>query len=197
MGLPIGKLTIASNRNDILTRFFETGDMKTDKVMPSISPSMDIQVSSNFERYLFDLLHRDAPNLNHLMRDFVTTKSFHIGHEVMKQARSEFSADRCSDAETLAMMRECYDATGILIDPHTAVGLHAATRTQEDPTMPSVVLACAHPAKFPDAVEQATGIRPALPPHLADLMERNERFTILPNDLAKVTDFVRANAAKG
>jgi len=197
MGLPIGKLTIASNRNDILTRFFETGDMKSDKVMPSISPSMDIQVSSNFERYLFDLLGRDAPNLNHLMRDFTTTKSFHVSHEVMQHARGEFSADRCSDAETLAMMRECYDATGILIDPHTAVGLHAATRTQEDPTMPSVILACAHPAKFPDAVEQATGIRPPLPPHLADLMDREERFTILPNDLAKVTDFIRANAAKG
>lgn len=196
MGLPIQKLTIATNRNDILTRFFETGEMKPDKVMPSISPSMDIQVSSNFERYLFDLLRREPGAVNTLMNEFRAHKAFSIPQEKLKEANQEFSADRCSDPETIAMMRECYEATGVLIDPHTAVGLHAAMRTQEDPTIPSVILACAHPAKFPDAVEQATGIRPQLPPNLVGLMDKQEYFTVLPNDLNKVSNFIRSELPK-
>lgn len=196
MGLPIGKLTLATNRNDILTRFFETGEMKPDKVMPSISPSMDIQVSSNFERYLFDLLNRDAGAVNSLMNEYRAHKSFSVSPDQLKSANQEFSADRCSDPETIAMMRECYEATGVLIDPHTAVGLHAAMRTQEDPSIPSVILACAHPAKFPDAVEQATGIRPPLPSHLADLMDRTEHYTVLPNDLAKISNYIRIELPK-
>jgi threonine synthase len=191
IGVPIHKLTIGSNRNDILTRFFETGEMRTDKVMPSLSPSMDIQISSNFERYLFDLLGRDHAELNRLMKNFRTETSFIVEPSRLERARHDFSAERCSDPETLDMMRECYRETGVLIDPHTAVGLHAATRSQEDPAVPSVILACAHPSKFPAAVEQATGIRPALPPNLADLMDRAEHYTVIPNDLQKLTTYVR------
>jgi threonine synthase len=196
IGLPIHRLTMATNRNDILTRFFETGEMRVDKVMPSLSPSMDIQVSSNFERYLFDLLRRDHDGLGRLMLHMTTRKAFSVGPDFLKQAHQEFSAERCSDSETLDMMRSCYEETGILIDPHTAVGLHAAYRTQDDPSIPSVILACAHPAKFPEAVQQATGIRPELPGRLADLMDRAEHYTAMPNDLQRVIAFVRAETPK-
>lgn len=196
MGVPIHKLTIASNRNDILTRFFESGLMDIEKVMPSISPSMDIQVSSNFERYLFDLLRRDSGSLNKMMGELKTQKSFQVSPDLLQQARREFSAERSTDPETLQMMRECYEHTGVLIDPHTAVGLHATLQSQEDPTIPVVTVATAHPSKFPDAVEQATGIRPALPPHLADLMDRAEYLIGMPNDLAKITAFIRSEAPK-
>ena len=196
IGLPIHRLTMASNRNDILTRFFESGEMRIDKVLPSLSPSMDIQVSSNFERYLFDLLRRDHAGLNRLMLHLNTKKTFSVGSAFLQQAHQEFHAERCSDTETLEMMRSCYEETGILIDPHTAVGLHAAYRTQDDPSIPSIILACAHPAKFPEAVEQATGIRPELPPHLADLMDRPEHYTAMPNNLERVTAFVRSETLK-
>ncbi len=196
IGLPVHRLTMATNRNDILTRFFETAEMRVDKVMPSLSPSMDIQVSSNFERYLFDLLRRDHAGLNRLMLDMNTRKSFRVGPEILKQANDEFRAERCGDTETIDMMRSCYEETGILIDPHTAVGVHAALQTQDDPAIPSVILACAHPAKFPDIVERATGIRPALPDHLADLMDRTEYYTAMPNDLQRVIAFVRAETPK-
>lgn len=191
IGMPIHNLTIGSNRNDILTRFFETGEMKTDKVMPSLSPSMDIQVSSNFERYLFDLMNRDPGSVQKLMQSFRDKKSFALPPDKMTIARKDFSAGRCVDSDTLATMRECYEQTGMLIDPHTAVGLHAAMENTLDPSVPLVTLACAHPAKFPDAVEKATGIRPPLPPHLADLMERAENYVVLPNDLVRVSTYIR------
>lgn len=196
MGVPIHKLTIASNRNDILTRFIESGLMDIEKVMPSISPSMDIQISSNFERYLFDLTRRDCAALNGMMGELKTKKSFQVSPDLLQQTRREFSAERSTDPETLQMMRECYEHTGVLIDPHTAVGLHATLQSQEDPTVPVVTVATAHPSKFPDAVEQATGIRPALPPHLADLMDRAEYMIGMPNDLAKITALIRAEAQK-
>lgn len=192
MGVPIHRLNVASNRNDILTRFFESGDMRIEKVSPSLSPSMDIQVSSNFERYLFDLLRRDTRALNGLMADFKKNKSFNLPPHMMTQAQREFGASRTDDDETLDTMRECYEQTGILIDPHTAVGLHGAMQVLEDPSIPSVILACAHPAKFPDAVEKATGIRPPLPPHLATLMDKPEHFTVMPNDAQKMIAMVRS-----
>ena len=197
IGLPVHQLTIGSNRNDILTRFFETGEMQIDKVMPSLSPSMDIQVSSNFERYLCDLMRRDHAKLNTAMETFKKTKAFKIETPLLQQARREFAAERTTDPETLQMMRECYEHTGVLIDPHTAVGLHAMLQSRQDPTIPAVVLACAHPSKFPDAVEQATGIRPALPAKLEGLMDRPEYMTVMPNDLQKLTNFIRSEAPKG
>jgi threonine synthase len=191
MGLPIDKLIIGSNRNDILTRFFETGAMEGANVEPSLSPSMDIQVSSNFERYMFELLGRDPKKLSAVMEEFKSSGRFTLDGKAMKQARADFTARRCDDEQTLVMMAECYRETGYLIDPHTAVGLYAAWQVERDPAVPLVALACAHPAKFPDAVEKATGIRPPLPAHLADLYERKEHLTNLPNDLGKVQDFIR------
>jgi threonine synthase len=159
MGAPIRRLVVASNRNDILTRFFETGTMKTGQVEPSLSPSMDIQISSNFERLLFDLLGRNAEDLKQMM------------------------ADLKSGSFTL----RDYD---YVIDPHTAVAFHSYERMKQTLDGQSVILACAHPAKFPDAVEKAIGERPALPGKLADLYDRQEHFTVLPNDAEAVKAFI-------
>jgi len=193
MGLPIKRLVIGSNRNDILTRFFETGTMKVTGVEPSLSPSMDIQISSNFERYLCDLLGRDAKSINTLMESFKRQGSFKIGAEYMDKARAQFDAHRCDDEQTKMFMQACYKETGYILDPHTAVGLFAGMQVREDPSVPLVALGCAHPAKFPDVVEEAIGLRPPLPPHLADLYDRKEHVTALDNDLAKVQDFVKNN----
>lgn len=193
MGLKIDRLVIGSNRNDILTRFFETGTMSKEEVEPSLSPSMDIQVSSNFERFLFDLLDRNADDVRAKMDSFKQSGSFSLTGPQMEKARKLFEAVRCSDEQTLALMEHCYRDTGYLVDPHTAVGLHAALSSDRDLAVPLVALACAHPAKFPDAVEKATGIRPPLPPHMADLYDRKEILTVLPNDLGQVQDFVRKN----
>lgn len=194
MGLPIKRLIIGSNRNDILTRFFETGTMKTENVEPSLSPSMDIQISSNFERYLCDLLGRDTKSIAKLMNSFKEKGTFSIGAEYMAEARKEFDAHRCNDQQTQQLMAACYQETGYLLDPHTAVGLYAGLQVREDPSVPLVALACAHPAKFPDAVEQAVGIRPDLPSHLADLYEREEHVTPLDNNLSTVQNFIKSNA---
>lgn len=192
MGLPIRNLVVASNRNDILTRFFETGDMKIEGVMPSLSPSMDIQVSSNFERYLCDLMNRDHQGLSSLMNSFKTQKAFRLSEELMNCARQDFHSYRCSDEDTLAMMKRCHDATGIVIDPHTAVGFHAAQfELEKDPATPMVMLACAHPAKFPDAVRRAIGIDPVMPEKLARVKTRAEQLIVLPNDLDKVRNYIR------
>ena len=112
----------------------------------------------------------------------------------MKKARAEFSAHRCDDEQTLKIMRQTYDETGIIIDPHTAVGLHGALSTKDDPSVPIINLACAHPAKFPDAVEKAIGRRPELPERMADLLDRAEYLTPLPNNLQKVEEYVKANS---
>jgi threonine synthase len=189
-GLPVNKLTIATNRNDILTRFFDTGQMKTEKVMPSLSPSMDIQVSSNFERYLCEIMERDHGALTKLMQSFKTGGSFKIAEKLMTAARSDFHAVRCSDIQTIDSMKECFKATGRLIDPHTAVALHAAMNGTSDPSTPSIILSCAHPAKFSDAVTQATGISPELPPEFVDLLTSKEYFETLPNNPQEVKSYI-------
>jgi threonine synthase len=196
MGLNIKKLIIGSNRNDILTRFFETGAMTASAVEPSLSPSMDIQVSSNFERFLFDLLDRKAEDLRAKMDSFKQSGEFTLSDKQMKEARKIFEARRCSDEQTTALMAQCYRDNGYMIDPHTAVGLYAALGAERDPAVPLVALACAHPAKFPDAVGKATGIRPPLPPHMADLYDKKEILTVLPNDLGQLQGFVRENVKR-
>ena len=193
MGLPIKRLIIGSNRNDILTRFFETGTMKTNNVEPSLSPSMDIQISSNFERYLCDLLDHDTKSITTLMESFKKKGAFNIGPQYMDKASLEFDSRRCSDEETQMLIKACYRETGYILDPHTAVGLFSGMQVREDPSIPLVTLACAHPSKFPDAVEQAIGIRPELPPHLEDLYSRKEHVMSLDNDLGKVQDFIKSN----
>jgi len=190
MGLPIERLIVASNQNDILTRFFEEGAMRRESVNPSLSPSMDIQVSSNFERLLFELLGRDGAKTASVMADFAATGSFALTEEVMTSARNMFSAYRLDDAGTLAEIAATNAQDGMVLDPHSAVGVSAARRAVADGTVPAgipvVALACAHPAKFQDAVAKATGARPALPPHLADLMQRPERKHLVGNDASKV-----------
>ncbi len=183
MGLPVERLIIGSNRNDILTRFFETGSMTAGTVEPSLSPSMDIQVSSNFERLLFDVVDRDAHSVVACMDQFKNAGEYTLTKSHWDKARDLFCAHRCSDDQTLVTMRQWYDASGYLLDPHTAVGVYAAEKAALDGKIPVVALACAHPAKFPDSVQKATGIRPPLPSHLADLYDRKEVFTVLPNDL--------------
>ena len=193
MGAPVGNLVIGSNRNDILTRFFESGSMSSETVIPSLSPSMDIQVSSNFERYLFDLTGRDAAQVAKTMTDFTKTGAYSLPANLHGQAKRDFSAYRCTDDETLALIRNVYETTGELIDPHTAVGVHAARLYQTgnpDTGRPLVALACAHPAKFPDAVFKATGQTPPLPAHLANLMDRPERFSVLPNEFNRVKAYI-------
>lgn len=191
MGLPIDRLIIGSNRNDILTRFFETGAMTAGAVEPSLSPSMDIQVSSNFERFLYDVMERDGSAVSASMESFRKTGAYALSEEQMKAARAVFSARRASDADTSSTIKNCHLETGYVMDPHTAVGLFAALGVERDPAIPLVTLACAHPAKFPDSVEKSTGIHPGLPPHLADLYDRKEIFTVLPNDIKQVETFIR------
>jgi threonine synthase len=194
VGLPVRELVVGSNRNDILTRFFTTGRMQSEAVVPTLSPSMDIQISSNFERYLFDLHKGDANLVAAQLASFRQSGQFAVEDHVWAEARALFDAKALGDAETLEAMRRIYEESGHLIDPHTAIGVAAGRARRRDPSVPMVALATAHPAKFPDAVERATGIRPALPPHLADLYQRPERCDDLPNDEDAVKDYVRAIA---
>jgi threonine synthase len=195
MGLPIGQLIVGSNRNDILTRFLETGVMAAAPVEPSLSPSMDIQISSNFERLLFDLLGRDGAKVAETMAGFRTTGRFALGGAARDQVGALFAGARLDDEQTLAEIGRVYRETGELVDPHSAIGIAAGRAKARDPRMPVVALGTAHPAKFPDAVERACGFRPALPPRLADLHRRPERCRVLPNDLAAIQNAVREASA--
>ena len=195
MGLPIKTLICASNRNDILTRFFESGTMARSSVEPSLSPSMDIQVSSNFERLLFEMLGRDADAVSSAMAHFAETGSFNVDPSILENARQLFAAYRLDDAGTLAEIKSTHQHDGMILDPHSAVGVYAARKARLDglvaDDVPIISLACASPAKFPDAVEHATGIHPQLPPHLADLMGRDERVLHVsgrPDDISALVD---------
>ena len=192
-GLPVGRLIVGSNANDILTRFFRHNAMEIRGVTPTLSPSMDIQVSSNFERLLFDLLDRDGAAVASTIRAFRDGGRLPLDEPRWRRATALFDGASLDDEGTIEVMRAVYERTGRQIDPHTAVGLAAARECRRGDE-PVVVLATAHPAKFPDAVERATGRRPALPAHLADLHERPERCVTMPNDAARLTDYVLANA---
>ncbi len=183
MGLPIEQLIVATNQNDILHRALSSGGYVPDGVTPSISPSMDIQVSSNFERALFDAYDRDGGAVAQLM-DELKAGGFHISQGALEALRDDFASGRASEAETSAMIARARYEMGELLCPHSAVGVHVAQDFTG--TTPLVTLATAHPAKFPDAVEAATGIRPPLPPRMADLMERPERVTRVENDLSAI-----------
>ena len=193
IGLPIDRLVIATNTNDILARTLESGRYEMTGVVPTQSPSMDIQISSNFERLLFEAAGRDGDGVRRLMDSLGQSGSFALPEEALAGIRGEFSAGRASEAETEATMRDMLASTGYLADPHTAVALAVAAR-QPQTGSPMVTLSTAHPAKFPAAVEEATGIHPALPLWLGDLMQREERFTVLPNDIGAVARFVEARA---
>ena len=195
MGLPVSRFVVGSNSNDILARFFESGTMAMAPVVPTLSPSMDIQVSSNFERLLFDLAGRDSAQVRSLMEQFRREGHYTIDAALHNRAQALFSGVRVDEDATRATITETWDHCAMAIDPHTAVGVAAAAAAVECPVaVPKVVLSTAHPAKFPDAVEAATGRRPPLPLHLADLYQRPERFVVLPNDLEQIQNFVRRHA---
>ena len=181
MGLPIGQLVIATNQNDILHRALTTGEYRVGQVAPSISPSMDIQVSSNFERALFWAHGSDAGAIRQIM-DELKAGGFTISQGALQALHEDFTSGRASEAETLDMIRLIRDETGEILCPHSAVGVKVAREHLRAGT-PMITLATAHPAKFPDAVEQAVGIRPALPPHMAGLFDRPERQTRIENDV--------------
>ena len=182
MGLPIDRLVIATNVNDILTRTIATGTYDLRGVVATSSPSMDIQVASNFERLLFDAYGRDGGSVRQLMASLDQSRRFALSERALSGIRTVFSADRADEEETAATIRTVLRETGHFIDPHTAVGVAVAEKDTRDPSIPMVVLGTAHPAKFPDAVEAACGVRPALPQWLAELDQRPERVTILPVD---------------
>jgi len=193
MGLPIERLVIATNQNDILHRALSGGAYETHGVTPSISPSMDIQVSSNFERALFDVYDRDGGAVAQLMDELKGQGGFKISQGALERLRGLFASGRCSEEETLAMITRANAEMGELLCPHSAVGVHVAQ--DHLGTTPMITLATAHPAKFPDAVERASAIRPGLPTRMADLFERPERVTRVENDLAQLEALVRAERA--
>jgi threonine synthase len=190
MGLPIDRLTVATNVNDILVRTLATGAYEVRDVVATASPSMDIQVSSNFERLLFEAGGRDPKPVRAAMASLAQSRRFSIAAPALAAIRAVFTADRASEAETAAAIRTTLNETGTLIDPHTGVAIAVAEKESRDPSVPMVVLSTAHAAKFPDAVEQACGMRPQLPDWLGDLGRRTERVTVVPSDPAAVERLV-------
>ena len=195
MGLPIARLVCASNRNDILSRFLSANDMSVRAVEPSLSPSMDIQVSSNFERLLFELLDHNGAATAAAMTAFRDTGRMAVPEARWKRLTTVFHGYTLDDPGTLAEIRRL-NAQGYLADPHTAIGIAAARALACQHGVPTVAMATAHPAKFPDAMQQATGTRPPLPPGLADLYDRPETFARAPVDLAAVEALVRASVLR-
>ncbi len=195
MGLPIDRLIIGSNANDILTRFFDSGKMQTAPVTQTLSPSMDIQVSSNFERLLFEHCRRDGRVVAKLMGKFRAAGGFGVSQARWRAMRRIFSGHRLDDKATGAVIAQVHAASGVLLDPHSAIGVAAGRQGHGDPEKVLISLATAHPAKFPDAVERACGVRPALPAGLADLMEREERYDVLPNDGPGLRRFIARRLA--
>jgi threonine synthase len=190
MGLPVDRLVVATNVNDILVRSFATGAYEQRDVVATTSPSMDIQVSSNFERLLFETCGRDAAQVSALMGSLAQSRRFTLPAGALEAMRALFTADRASEQECAATMRAWMREAGYCADPHTAVGLAVAEKETRDLSVPMVVLSTAHPAKFPDAVKAACGITPALPSWLADLPKRAERVKVLPADQGQIEKFV-------
>jgi threonine synthase len=193
MGLPIEKLVIATNQNDILHRALTSGGYHTDGVKPSISPSMDIQVSSNFERALFDAYGRDGKAIDQMMGE-MKVGGFKISQGALESLRATFTSGRASEEETLATIHRTWQATGELLCPHSAVGVHVAE--QHLSATPMITLATAHPAKFPEAVQRASGIHPELPARMGDLFHKPERMTRVPNDLKALEALIRERTAQ-
>jgi len=191
MGVPVGRLIAATNHNDVVARAIRDGEYRKGRVEPSRSPSMDIQVSSNFERALFEAYGRDGAAVKQLMDELKSADGFAISQGARQALSEVYGAGRASEAETLARIRRTRAETGELLCPHTAVGLEVAEGAARE-GVPMVTLATAHPAKFPDAVEEATGERPPLPSRMADLYERPERVTRVDNDLSALQHLIRS-----
>lgn len=194
MGLPVDQLVIATNANDILHRCISQNDHSLGELIHSLSPSMDIMVSSNFERMLFDLYDRDGATIAGLMAEFKDTGKLQLSDAALAKARDLFASYRLDDQAMTAVIAELYGSAEYLLDPHTAIGLEAARRTRVRGDIPMICLATAHPAKFPEAVRKAGYPEdPPLPHHMSDLFEREERYSVLPNSLADVQAFIAAN----
>lgn len=192
MGLPIERLILATNANEILHRFVQTGVYRVGQVMPTVSPSMDIQVASNFERYLFELAGRDASQLRSWMSNFSVNGELKLDTSVFTRVADDFVSAAVDEAETLATMREVWERHGYLFDPHTAVGVQAARiYAASNDAVPTICMATAHPAKFAEAVHRAIGEEPPLPPSLAGLGDLPERLTVLPAESGAVRTFIR------
>lgn len=196
MGLPVARLIYGSNANDILTRFYETGIMKQETVKPTLSPSMDIQISSNFERLLFDLCERKAGEVIRNLAMFRASGAYALPPGQHRKFRMLFAGHRADDALTIQTMTRIYKETGTIIDPHTAVGLAAVKAGNYDKQFPVVSLACAHPAKFPEAVSRGSGQRPPLPQAIAQQLTLPERVTTLNKDYDSVSRYVRDTARR-
>jgi threonine synthase len=195
MGLPIERLIIATNENDILVRTLANGRYAPTEVKATQSPSMDIQVSSNFERLLFEASGRDPKEVVAQMSALATEGSFTVPAPALTRIRADFDAFRVDEPGCAEEMGRVYRTSGMILDPHSAVGVHAGRRAlAASPATPVVALGTAHPAKFPDAVEAATGVRPPLPEPLSDLMERKEAIVVLPNDRRAVADYIHQTA---
>jgi len=194
MGLPVAKLIVATNVNDILHRALSAGDYSAGTVTPTAAPSMDIQVSSNFERLLFDLGGRDGAATAAQLKEFETSRATRLTN-AQRAGASQLFTSMAVDPDSMALaMRRAAQDSGEVIDPHTAIGLAAAHASDLPKDVPIVTLATAHPAKFPDAVERATGHRPILPARIGDLFEREERYTTLPAEIGAIEDFVATHA---
>jgi threonine synthase len=192
MGLPIERLIVATNENDILVRTLANGRYEPRRVEATQSPSMDIQVSSNFERLLFEASGRDSGEVAARMSELAREATFTVPTAALKRIRADFDAFRVDETACSEEMGRVYRGSGMTIDPHSAVGVHAARMALDvSPATPVIALATAHPAKFPDAVERATGVRPPLPDRLSDLMERREAITVLSNERRAVADYLR------
>ena len=194
MGLPIDGFIIGSNRNDILTRYFQTGVMKMETVEPSLSPSMDIQISSNFERLLAQFYDKDGSALTQALTQFRDTGEVDFGKDRWDAMSANFSAQKLDDAETKTAINDFYHKTGELLDPHSVIGC-AVARDAKPSDAATISLATAHPAKFPAAVKDASGVHPDLPERLSDLFEREERFDVLENDLAGLQSYIEKKLA--
>jgi len=196
MGLPVSQLVVATNRNDILHRFISRNHYQLESLHHTLSPSMDIMVSSNFERLLFDLYGRDGKALSELMAQW-KTQAGSIEDYRWKAARKLFDSCAVDDVRTCEVIKEVFEETEYLLDPHTAIGVEAARTCRRSQAIPMVTLATAHPVKFPDAVRQSgVGIEPALPHHLSDLFDRSERYDVLPNELSSVQEYVANHRRK-
>tara|TARA_B100001063_G_C16570366_1_gene455537 strand:- start:83 stop:796 length:714 start_codon:yes stop_codon:yes gene_type:complete len=190
MGLPINQLIVATNKNDILHRFISQNKYQQEPLEHTLSPSMDIMVSSNFERLMFDLYGRNGEALAAQMNSW-KTESGSIDSYRWKKARELFDSLSLNDDETCAVIKQVFDETEYLLDPHTAIGVGAARQCRRDSTIPMVTLATAHPVKFPEAIDKSgVGISPQLPVHMSDLFDRQEKYDVLKNDLAEVHDYI-------
>lgn len=189
MGLPVHKLYIATNENDILKRCYDTGDYKKSEVASTYSPSMDIQISSNFERLLFDFANRDPKIINNLMHDLKNNSAFKLNEQIHAQLQGLFGAGTCSNSQTLETISEIYKNTNQLIDPHTAIGVYVGQKLHDGAT-PLINLACAAASKFPEIVEKATGQNASLPPFLSDLHDKPEHITYIPNDIEAFKEII-------